>query len=176
MMRLAALLLALSLGIALKFVVAYEALDYLMPTALRFAQSGMGVRAPLDGFGGGALYAVMVIAAFVLTSALAALGAGRERIRQACRTTALLVSGTAAFAFATFAPAALSRHNAEILRTGSFNKYPPFVAAQDLRDTAMPLGAIILLTDVVLTTIIVLRKRRPAAPALSTERISNAAP
>jgi hypothetical protein len=175
MMRLVALVLVLALGVALKFVVAYEALDYLMPTALSFAQSGMGVRAPLEGFGGGALYAVAVIAAFALTSALAALGAGRERIRQATRTTALLVSGTAAFAFVTFAPAALSPHNAELVRTGDFNKYPPFLAAQDLRDTAMPLGAIVLVIDVVLTTIIVLRKR-PAAPALNTAGTSRAAP
>ncbi|MBV8369823.1 MAG: hypothetical protein JO036_12980 [Candidatus Eremiobacteraeota bacterium] len=175
MMRLVALVLALALGVGLKFVVAYEALDYLMPTALSFAESGMGGRAPLEGFGGGALYAAAVIGAFVLTSALAALGAGRERIRQATRTTALLISATAAFAFATFAPAALSPHNAQLVRTGEFNEYPPSRSAGDLRDTSMPLGAIVLLIDVVLTTIIVLRKR-PAAPALGTEGISNAAP
>jgi hypothetical protein len=159
--------LVVMLAVALKLVVAYVALDYLLPVAKRFAESGMGVRSPLDGFGGGLLYVAAVIAAFVATSAFAALGAGRDRLVRACRATALLTSVTALLLFYVFFPSALfSDYNAAEIRAQMYVKYPPFRAAEDLRDTSMSIGAFVLLADIVLTVVIVTR-RRSAAPAVS---------
>jgi hypothetical protein len=171
--------LVVVLVVALKLVVAYAALDYLMPVAIRFAESGMGVRPPLDGFGGGLLYVAAVIAAFVGTSALAALVARRDRLLQACRATALLTSATAVVLFYVFFPSALlSDYNAAKIRAQMYVKYPPFRAAEDLRDTSMPFGALVLLADIALTLGIVLAaKRRPSAPSaapLSTTDTSRA--
>jgi hypothetical protein len=161
--------LAVVVATSLKLVVAYVTLDYLMPVAIRFAESGMGVRAPLDGFGGGALYEAVVVAAFVATSAFAARGAGRERLLLACKATAITIGGSSLFMFATFAPAALSPHSAKLTQTQMYVKYPPFRAAEDLRDNAMPFGGIVLIVDALLTAVLVLRaKRRPGTPFNTT--------
>jgi uncharacterized membrane protein (DUF485 family) len=151
-MAVAARGLAIAISVLMKIAAAALPVYFIYPLGKRFAESWMGVRAPIDGFGPGLLVAVGVLVAFVASSALAASGTTRACIVRVCRTTALLVAASMAFVlFAWLAQIPTPSHGAEMIAKQMYVKYPPVEAIWPLMGLAQLVGFIVLCTDIALT-------------------------
>lgn len=172
-----AAVLTVTAGILVKAVVAVFAAQFNVGYWRAAAEALVGVATPLSGYAGALTYTVELIAGFVLGTLILTAFAPRRMLAAAASTAALFTLAALLLGATWVLGNSEIRNGAKMIAAGSYVKWPPFRAAEDLQDSIGGVIWLLVAVDVVLAlTIASHGTRENGAASVSTTDTSPAAP